>query len=206
MSLPHIPGDRFTLTLGTFPAGNLQVHFTWHADACEFLIDQASLYAGQVTAFHATLAEHTEANGRRVLHELHWKADADKRGLQAFVRDSLRADLYAQLLAGLDSELRERLGLTSPVARAQWGWNFDTGGVCIDDLPDYVILADGTRIDDVNSELDSGVFALTDRFFFTDLMGLSTHEDLVICRASNGAITASADPDFVDEPTLKATA
>ncbi|PZT90347.1 MAG: hypothetical protein DI630_31035 [Gordonia sp. (in: high G+C Gram-positive bacteria)] len=206
MSLPHISNDRYTLTIRTFPEGNLQVHFTWHADACELLLDQASLYAGRVTSFRATLAEHTADSERRILHELHWKTTTDDDDLQAVVRDSLRADLYSQLLAGLDSELHERLGLTSPVARAEWGWNYDTGGVCIDDLPDFVILADGTRIDDVNSELDSGVFALTDRFFFTELMGLSTDEDLVICRASNGAITANADPDFVDEPTLKATA
>ena len=53
------------------------------------------------------------------------------------MRDSLRADLYTKLLANLDRELPERLGLTSPVARAEWGWNYDTGGVCIDDLPDF---------------------------------------------------------------------
>lgn len=206
MSLPHLPNDKHLLTIRTSPVGNLQVNFTWHSDACEFLIDQARLYDGRVTAFHATLAEHTEASGRRICHELHWKASLETGSLLAFVGDSLRADLYSQLLAGLDRELRERLGLTSPVARAEWGWNYDTGGVCIDDLPDFVILADDTRIDDVYSKLDSGVYSLTDRFFFTDLMGLSTDEDLVICRASNGAITASADPDFVDEPTLKATA
>lgn len=206
MSLPHLPSDKHLLTMRTFPEGNLQVNFTWHADACEFLIDQASLYAGRVTAFHATLAEHTAEGGRRILHELHWKADTDEHGLRAFVRDSVRADLYSQLLAGLDRELHERMGLTSPVARAEWGWNYDTGGASIEDLPDFVILADGTRIDDVYSELDSGVFALTDRFFFTELVGLSSDEDLVICRASNGTITASADPDFVDAPILKATA
>lgn len=206
MSLPHLPNDKHLLTIRTSPVGNLQVNFTWHADACEFLIDQARLYDGRVTAFHATLAEHSDEAGRQIRHELHWKASLDDVTLETSVRDSLRADLYTQLLASLDRELRERLGLTSPVARAEWGWNYDSSGACIEDLPDVVMLADGTRIDDVNRELDSGIYALTDRFFFTNLVGLSTDEDLVICRASNGAITASADPDFVDEPTLKATA
>lgn len=206
MSLPHLPNDKHVLTLRTFPAGNLQVNFTWHSDACEFLLDQASLYDGRVTAFHATLAEHTEASGRRICHELHWKASLETGSLLAFVGDSLRADLYSQLLAHLDEDLRDQLGLTSPVARAEWGWNYDSDGVCIDDLPDVVFLADGTRIDDVYSKLDRGIYALTDRFFFTDLLGLSSDENLVIIRDSNGSITASAAPDFVDTPTLPATA
>lgn len=206
MSLPHIPGDRYVLNVRTFPEGNLQVNFTWHADACEFLIDQARLYDGRVTAFHATLAEHSDEAGRQIRHELHWKASLETGSLLAFVGDSLRADLYTQLLASLDRELRERLGLTSPVARAEWGWNYDSSGACIEDLPDVVILADGTRIDDVNSKLDSGVYALTDRFFFTDLLGLSSDENLVIIRDRNGSITSSAEPYFVDTPTLPATA
>lgn len=39
------------------------MNFTWHDDACRLLMDQAAMYAGRVTAFHVTLAEHTAANG-----------------------------------------------------------------------------------------------------------------------------------------------
>lgn len=206
MSLPHIPSDRYTLTIRTFPEGNLQVHFTWHADACGFLMDQAALYAGRVTAFQATLAEHTEATGRRILHELHWKADSNEDGLQSFVRESLRDDLVRHLLEAVEGQLRTHAGLTSPVVRAEWGWDYQDGGPSLTDLPCHVRLADGTTLDDPYDVLDTCLFQVSDRFLFADLLGLSTDEDLIVNRHGNGPIITSADPDFVDESTLKATA
>lgn len=206
MSLPHLPGDRYVLNVRTFPEGNLQVNFTWHADACEFLLDQASLYAGRVTAFHATLAEHTAANGRRILHELHWKADTDEHGLQAFVRDSVRADLVRQLLEAVEEQLRTHAGTTSPVVRAEWGWDYDSDGPRLDDLPCHVRLADGTKLDDAYDVMDTCLYAVSDRLLLAGLLGLSTDKDLVVCRERNGAIITSADPGFVEEPTLKASA
>jgi hypothetical protein len=206
MSLPHLPGDRYVLNVRTFPEGNLQVNFTWHADACEFLLDQASLYAGRVTAFHATLAEHTAANGRRILHELHWKADSDEHGLQAFVRDSVRADLVRQLLEAVEEQLRTHAGTTSPVVRAEWGWDYDSDGPRLDDLPCHVRLADGGNLTDFYDLLDSSLYDVADRHFVQNLFGLSTDQPLAIRRERNGAITTSADPDFACEPILEATA
>lgn len=206
MSLPHIPSDRYTLTIRTFPEGNLQVHFTWHADACEFLMDQAALYAGRVTAFHATLAEHTAANGRRILHELHWKADTDEDDLQNFVRESLRGDLVRHLLETVEGQLRTHAGMTSPVVRAEWDWDYDSDGPRLSDLPCHVRLADGTTLDDAYDVMDTCLYQVSDRFLLIDLLGLSTDEPLVVYRHGNGPIITSADPDFVDESTLKATA
>lgn len=206
MSLPHIPGDRHVLTIRTFPEGDLQVNFAWHADACELLLEQAAMYSGRVTAFHATIAEHTEANGRRILHEVHWKADADEQGLHEFVRDSVRSDLVRLLLETAEQQLRTHAGTTSQVMRAEWGWDYHDEGPSLDDLPSHVRLADGTTFDDPYDLMDTCLYVVSDRFLLVSLLGLRTDDALIIYRKSNGTIVTSADPDFVDEPTLKATA
>ncbi|MCT1884828.1 hypothetical protein M3C36_06460 [Dietzia cinnamea] len=205
MSLPHLPGNRYVLNLRTFPEGDLQVNFTWHDDACRFLMDQAFLYAGRVTSFHACLAEHTDADWRRILHEVHWKADADEHGLQAFVDDTIRADLARQLLNGLDHGLI-RAGVASKVVYAEWQWVATGDGCHLDDLPALVRLADGGNLTDFYDLLDSSLYDVADRYFVQNLFGLSTDQPLAVRRERNGAITTSADPDFACEPILKATA
>lgn len=205
MSLPHLPGDRYVLNLRTFPEGELQVNFTWHDDACRFLMDQAALYAGRVTSFRACLAEHTEADGRRVLHEVHWKADADEHGLQVFVGDTIRADLATQLLDGLDRGLI-RAGVAPKVVYAEWQWVATSDGYYLDDLPALVRLADGSELADFYDLLDSSLYDVADRYFVQHLFGLSTDQPLAIRRERNGAISTSADASFADEPVLKATA
>lgn len=205
MSLPHLPSDRYVLTIRTFPEGNLQVNFTWHDEACRFLMDQAAMYAGQVTAFRATLAEHTAANGRRILHELTWKAAASGVGLREFVADTLREDLVRQIMETTEEQLRTHAGTTSPVVRAEWHWDGDSDGYCLYDLPDNVRLADGNVFDDVYAVMDTCLYAVSDRFLLTGLLGLSTDQPLVI-RRERGAIVTSADAEFVDEPPFKATA
>lgn len=205
MSLPHLPGDRYVLNLRTFPEGNLQVNFTWRDDATRFLMDQAALYAGRVTAFHACLAEHTTANGRSILHEVHWKADAAEHGLQAFVDDTIREDLARQLMDGLDHGLVEA-NVASKVVFAEWQWGATSDGYYLDDLPALIRLADGSQLDDSYELLDSSLYAVADRYFIQHLFGLSADQPLVIRREPNGAIITGADPGFVDEPTLKATA
>ncbi|MEW1938457.1 hypothetical protein AB0331_13945 [Dietzia maris] len=204
MSLPHLPRDRYVLNMRTFPEGDLQVNFGWHADACGLLLEQASLYGGRVTTFRASIAEHTAAGGRRIMHELLWKAGADERGLYEFVRESVRADLIRHLLEAAEEQLRTHTGTTSPVVRAEWGWDFGSYGPRIDDVPAYVRLADGTEFDDPYDVMDMDV--LSYRVLLADLLGLSTDEDLVVYREPNGAIVTNADPDFVAAPPSGAAA
>lgn len=201
MSLPPIPGDRYVLTIRTFPEGHVQVQVAFLDDARELLLSQAALYAGQVTAFHAVISQRTEKAGRFTEHDIHWQADRDPRGLHTTVTDTVRRDIARQLLADLDADQRFQSDSvsSSPIVRAEWGWGAADDGCFITESPDLITLDDGTELHGFDDLPNVDMQDVVDHYFAEGIFCVRHDEHLVIRRSLDGAITCSGDSGFTDD-------